>query len=188
MPVDGARNFHFLLQCSMRLDAVDREIALDVLKKNGFWAHGENILVAMLADKRQHIRAAWAVDVILRCRQRPPAADDIRQFQPPDILCSAEDYPDMVHPVDLGKTEPPTTVSLTDRQLVAGYDRPLKFGAFPCHSQAVERLVKVVTAACRSKVGHDARHRLILSQAKCRSDVGSVDKKESFTEWVENMP
>ena len=122
---DGARNFHFLLQCSMRLDAVDREIALDVLKKNGFWAHGENILVAMLADKRQHIRAAWAVDVILRCRQRPPAADDIRQFQPPDILCSAEDYPDMVHPVDLGKTEPPMTMSLTDSQLVAGYDQPL---------------------------------------------------------------
>ena len=80
------------------------------------------------------------------------------------------------------------TMSLTDSQMVAGYDRPLEFGAFPCHSQAVERLVKVVTAACQSKVGHDARHRLILSQAKCRSDVGSVDKKESFMEWVENMP
>ena len=78
------------------------------------------------------------------------------------------------------------TMSLTDSQMVTGYNRPLKFGAFPCHSQAVERLVKVVT--CQSKVGHDARHRLILSQAKCRSDVGSVDIKESFMEWVENMP
>ena len=54
-----------------------------------------------------------------------PAADDIRQFLPPDILCSAEDYPDMVHPVDMGKTEPPMTMSLTDSQLVAGYDQPL---------------------------------------------------------------
>lgn len=49
---DGAKNFHFLLQCSMRLDAVDRDIALDVLKKIGFWAHGENIPVGMLLDKR----------------------------------------------------------------------------------------------------------------------------------------
>ena len=65
---DGARNFHFLLMCSMGLDAVDREIALDKLKTSGFWAHGEDILVAMLADNRQNIRA-WAVDVMLRCRQ-----------------------------------------------------------------------------------------------------------------------
>ena len=95
----------------MRLDAVDREIALDVLKKIGFWDHGQNIPVGMLLDKRQHIRTR-AIDVILRCRQRPPAADDIRQFRPPDILCSAEGYPDMVHPVDLGKTETPKTMSL----------------------------------------------------------------------------
>ena len=93
----------------------------------------------------------------------------------------------MVHPVDLGKTEPPMTMSQSDSQLVAGYDRPLEFGPFPCPSLAAERWAKVVTAPCQSKVGHDARHRLILSQAKCRSDVRSV-KKESFKEWVENMP
>ena len=49
---DGARNFHFLLQCSMRVDAVDRDNALDVLKKIGFLAHGQNIPVGMLLDKR----------------------------------------------------------------------------------------------------------------------------------------
>ena len=36
----------------MRLDAVDRDIALDLLKKIGFWAHGQNIPVRMLLGKR----------------------------------------------------------------------------------------------------------------------------------------
>ena len=86
----------------------------------------------------------------------------------------------MVHPVDLGKTEPPKTMSLSDSQLAAGYDWPLEFGAFPCHSQAVERWVKVVASAYQSKVGHNARHQLILSQAKCRSDVRSAKEGEFY--------
>ena len=86
----------------------------------------------------------------------------------------------MVHPVDLVKTEPPKAMSLSDSQLAAGYDWPFEFGAFPCQSQAVERWVKVVTSTCQSKVDHDARHQLILSQAKCRSDVRTAKEGEFY--------
>ena len=60
-----------------------------IIQTNGYWAHGENILVAMLADKEHEIRAR-AVDIIMQCRQRP--CDEIRQFRPPQINFNADNY------------------------------------------------------------------------------------------------
>lgn len=173
---DGARNFHFLVQCSRTLSDADKQIAQKVLQTNGYWAHGENILVAMLADERQEIRE-MAVDIILQCRQRP--SDDIRQFRPPHINFNAEDYIQLVEPDVLSKCEPPLTMALSEEELSGAINAPLHF-PYPCHSQGVERWVQEVTAASQNRVGHNSRHQWLLNRAKSRLDLPVIQTKKSF--------
>ena len=40
---------------------------------------------------------------------------------------------------------------------------PLRFDDIPCHSQAAERTVAVVSQAAVSKIGYESRHRTILN-------------------------
>ena len=176
---DGARNFHFLVQCSMTLNEADKQIVQKVLQTNGYWAHGENILVAMLADERQEIRAR-AVDIILQCRQRP--SDEIRQFRPPHINFEAEDYTQLVKRDVLSECEPPLTMSLSEEELSGAINAPLQF-QYPCHSQGVERWVQEVTAASQKRVGHDGRHQWLVSRAKSRLDLPVIQTKKSFLDW-----
>ena len=45
---------------------------------------------------------------------------------------------------------------------------PVTFPPFPCHSQSVERAVKLVTEAASKVCGEDKRHTHILSVNACR--------------------
>ena len=49
---DGSRNFFYLVELTRSLNEEDMLIAQGVLQNNSFWAHTENIILAMLADER----------------------------------------------------------------------------------------------------------------------------------------
>ena len=61
------------------------------------------------------------------------------------------------------KTEPPLTMSLSDDIIISALDAPLILKNYPNHTQAVERMVPVVTESCAQKVGYTGRHRYLLS-------------------------
>ena len=150
-----------------------------MLQTNGYWAYGENIIVAMLADGRQEIRER-TVTIILQCRQRPN--DYIRQFRPSHINFNAEDYTQLVEPDVLSQNEPPLTMALSEEELSGAINTPLQF-PHPCHSQGVERWVQEVTTASQKRVGHNSRHQRLLNRAKWRLDLPVIQTKKSLLDW-----
>ncbi|CAH1110847.1 unnamed protein product [Psylliodes chrysocephalus] len=70
---------------------------------NAFYAHPKNILVAMLADERKHIREL-AVRRILKARNKP---EGVRVFRIPNLNFEAQDYIDLIKWAECTITEPP---------------------------------------------------------------------------------
>lgn len=59
----------------------------------------------------------------------------------------------------------------------------LKFSKFPCHTQAVERCVKLVTEASITVAGENAHDGLIRTKILSRSLMPSYDCKAEFRCW-----
>ena len=66
---DGPKNFMAMVQFSRKLGKKLQKIVQEVLQRNGYFAHPEAILLAMLADDDEDIRAR-AVNQILTIRRK----------------------------------------------------------------------------------------------------------------------
>jgi len=73
---------------------------------------------------------------------------------------------------------PPMLSHLSDELINS--NQPIVLPDFPCHSQAVERAIKDITAASSTVCGHDARHGRVLLCKKARLEVSTIDTKGSF--------
>ena len=60
-----------------------------------------------------------------------------------------------------GATEPIVTSRLTKTELLDFVERPMEVEYIPCHTQAIERAVKEVTAAASAVCGAERRDRFI---------------------------
>lgn len=85
-----------------------------MIERNGYWAHPEAILLAMLADADDAVRQQ-AVSWILRCRKEE--RDELRPFQLPVINFDAEHYTQLINWSQVHITEPPLTSSLSGPEL-----------------------------------------------------------------------
>ena len=56
-------------------------------------------------------------------------------------------------------TEPPLTQGLSEDVILSALAKPLILQSYPNHTQAVERLVRVVTESCTTRAGYSGRHR-----------------------------
>lgn len=57
---------------------------------------------------------------------------------------------------------------------------------FPCHSQAVERCVKLVTEASAAVCGYEARDGFIKSRISSRTELPKFETKKQYLEVFEN--
>ena len=64
--------------------------------------------------------------------------------------------------------EPTILSKVSNEVLDEAYTTPLTFPKFPCHSQSVERAVKLVTEAASKVYRVDKRHEHIVSVTACR--------------------
>ncbi|CAK1579256.1 unnamed protein product [Parnassius mnemosyne] len=67
---DGARHLYKLISASRYLTAELKAVIDPVIIRNGYFAHPENLLLAMLIDSQQHIREL-AARRILKARELP---------------------------------------------------------------------------------------------------------------------
>ncbi|CAH1113072.1 unnamed protein product [Psylliodes chrysocephalus] len=65
------------------------------LYRNGYFAHPENILLAMLGDERKLVREQ-AVNTIMESRLKNDSTEKLRSFNVPTLNMSAKDYTDMI--------------------------------------------------------------------------------------------
>ena len=84
---DGAQNFWYILSCSKNLKVEHQEIVVRCLNKNAFFAHSDNLLIAMLADESQSVRLR-ALSLI----SDVPGSHKERNFVLPQVNPNAKDY------------------------------------------------------------------------------------------------
>ncbi|PHT39498.1 hypothetical protein BC332_34937 [Capsicum chinense] len=121
----------------------------------------------MLVDDDEQIRRK-AVNLIIKARKIHPK-DQIRNFSVPKLNFKAGAYHRMINWKGTKVTPPPLLnhLSNTDlRRLVTSDER--RYEPFPCHTQAVERGVKLVTDAAIKVYGAEARDGYIRAKVFAR--------------------
>ena len=179
----GARNLHRSVELLRLLPQNIQTIVGPVLQRNAHWAHPEQLLLAMAADSSRETRER-AVALIRAARLWETR--DVRAFKLPVLNFRAEHYADLIDWSSLEVTQPPLLRDLSDGDLEEIAEVPVVLPAYPVHTQAVERTVKVVTEACSSVLGEEARHGLITAIRKHRRILPVFNSKQDFrisSEW-----
>lgn len=118
----------------------------------------------MLVDERRYIREL-GLRRILKAR-KSNRKGQIRHNELPQLIFNAEEYFEMIrwdNPL-----ETPATLNLSDQDIT----RLIKSGShfelekLPCHTQAVERHVRLVTTASLATCGAEARDGFMHSRIK----------------------
>lgn len=150
-----------------------------VIAANAYFAHPENVLLAMLTDSRDHIREL-AVRRILKARKEN--CSGIRYFKVPKLNFQATDYIDLINWTETTITEPPLTKHLKNEELefLVKEKIPLEIPRFPCHTQSVERCVKLITEASLKVFGEDSRDGYIRSKLQAREHLPSFENKGQY--------
>ena len=142
-----------------------------------YWAHSENVILAMLGDEREEVRRQ-AVLRIKRAREEFNDSDHPRQFKAPVVNFGATDYTRMIDWETEPCTEPPLTMEMPIGDIVKACRAPLKMPNYPNHTQRVEAMVRVVTEVAPKRAGHEARERMILQLLESREKCPVFDTKK----------
>jgi hypothetical protein len=180
----GAKHLHKIIAATRSLDDRLRGIINKVLQNNSYFAHHENLLLAMTQDESGCIREL-GYRRILKARQQNAEDGGVRRFAPPKLLLDATVYHQMIDWQAIRLTEPPATRNLSDEKLkeLIQSREPLGDGLldFPCHTQAVERIIKLVTDASGSVVGEQNRDGFIRARIEGRKRLPTFESKKDYT-------
>lgn len=151
----GARHLAELIQRSQFLPSHYRNVVNDTIQRNGYFGHAENVLISMLNDERHDIRLrAWKR--IIESKQNVPEMDQVRYFKIQKFNFNCNDYTTMIDLENIEVTTPPILdcVEVTKNNIKELASKKLSeicsdidLTRLPCHTQAVERCVKIVTEA-----------------------------------------
>lgn len=179
---DGARHLWKIGQLSSILPDDLKKIVFAVLQTNGYFAHPENVLLAMITDQCPDIRIlGWRR--IKKARQISKKKS-IRAFVVPEIDFEADSYFQMIDWSSITLTEPPLTTTITSEEIeenikIAAEAR-MSIKEFPCHTQAVERMVKEVTQASESVCGMEQRDGFIRARLLSRMNMPKFNTKHDY--------
>lgn len=142
---EGSRHLLKLAMFSRYLSMDLKTVVDECIKRNAFFAHTENLLLAMLSDDRIGVRKL-AIRRIMSARHRTKTVN-VRNFEMREFLKE----PTVRH-----------------------------FAKFMCHTQAVERAVKIVTEASLSVCSAARGDGLIHSKLSSRSRNPSYTSKKAY--------
>lgn len=180
---EGAKHFFEMMRLSQTLPKRCKTIINKVLHRNAFFAHPENILISMIHDKEQHVRElGWRRIIKARSKQSPEG--EVRSFAVPELIYDSQNYYGMINWQKTEVTEPPVTRTIPDAQInefIKTGDQPEGLiPLFPCHTQAVERLIKLVTDASASVSGREKRDGFIRSRLHSRTKIPRFETKKDY--------
>lgn len=175
--IDGARNLFSVIQLCKYLKGDQQKVVRRSIQHNAYYAHPENVIMSMLFDKNEFTRER-AIQLI---ENTSPVGNEVRKFVVPKLNFNASIYFNMVNFNELELTTPPMILNLNKDSLKHLYKSEVgkKISGIPCHCQAVERSVKLVTEAA-SSVTDANRHGFILNKLSSRAKMPKFDSKQNF--------
>ena len=181
---DGAKHVLNTIMKSRYLSQEHKAIVDPVISRNAFFAHPENILLCMVTDHREHIREL-GLRRILKARSQNSGGKGVRQFIVPDLNFNAEDYFDLIDWQKTVITEPPVLTDISENDIkmfvAIGAAPVIDFPKYPCHTQAVERCVKLVTEASSAVCGAKSRDGFIRVRLESREKMPYFNTKADYT-------
>lgn len=177
----GAKHLHQLILRSQFLPEKYRTVVNKVIQHNAYFAHSENLLLAMIHDTNAVIRKLGISRII---KARATGQTSLRQLKLPKLLVDAQEYHFMIDWQSSQLTEPPLTKRLSTEVLIdiqRGLAELPPLTSFYNHTQAVERCIKMVTDASATVVGMDARDGLIRSKLEGRRLLPKFETKKDYT-------
>lgn len=179
---DGPKHVFKAIQTTRYLPENLLKVINPVIERNAYFAHPETLMLSMIIDERKHIREL-GFRRILKARQSVET-NGIRVFKPPKINFEAKDYTEIIDWQSCSLTPPPLLQKVTDEEikLIVSQDSSqiLDFKKYPCHTQAVERCVKLVSEASSKVCGHMARDGFIRSTLVSRTNMPEFSSKKKF--------
>ena len=179
----GAPHLWRMINFSRYLKTNLRCIVDEVIQRNAYFSHYENILLAMLTDERNHIRKL-AFRRILAAKEEN--RHSLRRFRVPKLNFEADDYTNLIDWIDAQKSEPPATKNISTQEIksfvngVTLTEPVLNIPEFPCHTQSTERHIKLVTEASATVCGFDRRDGMIRAKLESRSKSKTFNTKSQF--------
>jgi hypothetical protein len=176
---NGTPNFFEIVKSSRYLPPTLRKVVDKVLKTNFYFAHSESLILAMLADESHKKQA---IELIGKIRNKKKRSNQIRRFTLPNINFEAitsesTDFSQLLTLSDVSKlSEPPLTRGLSLEELEQ-YEVP----TFPCHSQATERCVRLVSEASQKVIGQAKRHGTIINTLYSRAANPDFRSKRDYS-------
>lgn len=179
--------FKFIELVRNNVESKLREKIFNVVARNGYFAHAENILLSMLTDDDLNIRKN-AVESILQAKDSAKNAHEIRKFTKPKIDFKAAAYFEMV---DIRNTVPPIAQFLSTEQLkncIENVDNWLNNAVkgIPNHTQAVERSIKLVSSVSSQVVGESNRNQKIYSTIASRALLPKANSKKDYDKYMKD--
>lgn len=117
-------------------------------------------------------------------KARAENTQELRTFKVPALNFDAKDYTDLITWQDCKITEPPLTSNLSDETLKeivkSGLTTCQNIKDFPCHTQAVERVIKLVTEASSAVCGENKRDGFIRARLLSRQQMPNFETKKQF--------
>ena len=115
----------------------------------------------MFADEKTPAYQELAWRRILRCREKRVPSQRVRTFRAPKLNINANNYIDLIDWDSISITEPVFTKNIEMSEIKEMIQNK-QFNVnvipnIPCHTQAVERHIKIVTEASAAVVGQENR-------------------------------
>ena len=173
----GPQNLFRSVALLRELPQRSQTVVRPVIQRNGFWAHSDQLLLAMAADRNRAVRER-AVSLISAARQQQ-TDNSCRVFAIPAINFDATVYTDLIgwgEPV----SQPPLLRDIGEAEMLRIADAPFVVPPYPVHTQAVERAVRTVTEACTAVIGEEARHGLIAAKLRHREILPTINTKKDL--------
>lgn len=179
--IKGSLHLFKAIQSCNYLKGKQREVVQKCMQHNAFYAHPENVILGMLFDENEFARNK-AIQLLEKCTPLGSnLSSDLRKFEIPKINFNAKTYYGMINFNLVNVSYPPLLANVSKDALKDLYKSDLgkRIAQIPCHSQAVERNVKLVTEAAAS-VTEKHRHGLILNTISSRAKMPKFSSKKNF--------
>jgi len=162
----GSRHFFSLMKRTRVLPNELQTIVHKCLERNSFFAHSENVILSLMCSSEIETREQG-----FKCFQlAKEVCEQPRKFVLPQLNTAADELFELLNTNDVW-SPPPVLLDVCplDLQIAVTNGTVEKYcDGIPCHSQAVERNVRLVSEASTSACGFSNRHGIIQATIESR--------------------
>ena len=162
-----------------------KPVAKKFVQSNAYFSDPAMIVTAALASDESHHRE-FAVKILRENRKKPHKKPKLkllkgmRKFEIPQLNWEATDWHLIIDWSKVKLHETRNLQRLTEEDLCAALISPVKYPDFPCHSQSVERCVKLVSEVTKKIFGEENQKASILSIQSCRKSRPAFNSKKEY--------